>query len=208
MLQLSIPFQVSLSPSLANCPQAATLPTPISTSKHQVFLRAKWSIYCHIYLFSSYLTSVNYLLLDFHLFKYITDKFLYVVCIPSLIFPISSVVFITWFCSDFLGTHMLCYSTTICNLLIAQQRFRSNLLGTQSSLCIFLLWHTWPLLIFTATFSGSRNSHYTVEEIETEKVTRPRKTWTKLTIRGNWNLHPGLFLSKYISRWRLHSLYK
>ena len=68
--------------------------------------------------------------------------------------------------------------------------------------------HILALLIFIAALRQSHNSHFAVEEIEIEKLTHSRKTWTKLTIRGNWNSHSGLFSSKYIPRSGFHSPYK
>lgn len=57
---------------------ARKLPPPNahSPSKSQVFIRAKWSIYCHIYVFPSYLPGINYHLIDSYLFfKCFIDEF-------------------------------------------------------------------------------------------------------------------------------------
>lgn len=118
VVQLPNPFQTTLFSQLHSCSQAATPPKPISTSRCQVFFKAKYNIYCHVYVFLSYLTNVNCLAFIRFLFFLMYHWQVFVCCVPSLIFPISSVIFIAWFCKGqwFSGTHVLCYSITICNL--------------------------------------------------------------------------------------------
>lgn len=93
VLQLSIPFPITLLPPLHKCSKTATHSMPMSTSKLPIFFKARCSIYW-VFVFPTYLTHVNYLLF-IRLLSFFLNISLTSFCHVALasIFPMSSVIF-------------------------------------------------------------------------------------------------------------------
>ena len=72
---ISCPISDNPASATLQLPTSCHLPKPTVTSKWQPFFRGKWSIYCHIYVFPSYLTSVNYQIINSCLFFNVSLSF-------------------------------------------------------------------------------------------------------------------------------------